>query len=61
MSHKTLKYSVILIGDSGAGKTCMMHRYAHNKFDTTHKFTIGLITFVVMFLCTFLVVLVIKS
>ena len=41
MAHKKLKCSVILIGDSGAGKTCMMHRFAHDKFETNHEFTIG--------------------
>jgi Ras-related protein Rab-7A len=32
---------VILVGDSGAGKTSFMHRFIQEKFSSTYKATIG--------------------
>mmetsp|Transcript_12568 Transcript_12568/g.18787 ORF Transcript_12568/g.18787 Transcript_12568/m.18787 type:complete len:207 (-) Transcript_12568:333-953(-) len=42
MSHrkKTL-LKVIILGDSGVGKTSLMNRYVHQKFSSQYKATIG--------------------
>jgi len=32
---------VIILGDSGVGKTCLMQRYVTTKFGTPYKATIG--------------------
>jgi Ras-related protein Rab-7A len=36
---KTLK--IVILGDSGVGKTSLMNRYAHGKFTGQYKATIG--------------------
>ena len=34
-------YKVILIGDSGVGKSCLLSRFTYNEFNTESKTTIG--------------------
>ena len=34
-------FKLILIGDSGVGKSCLMKRYTRNEFDIETKPTIG--------------------
>ncbi len=38
--HKIL-VKIILLGDSGVGKTSLMNQYVHNKFTNQYKATIG--------------------
>ena len=37
---------VLIIGDSGVGKTCLLLRFCENNFTTSHLATIGNISFV---------------
>ena len=32
---------VIVLGDSGVGKTSLIHRFCNNEFRQTHKATVG--------------------
>ena len=32
---------VVLLGDAGSGKTCLLDRFLHNSFDINTKPTIG--------------------
>lgn len=41
MSHQ-LQFKLLIIGDSGVGKTCILLQFADNKFDDIHISTIGL-------------------
>eukprot|EP00823_Brevimastigomonas_motovehiculus_P009479 TRINITY_DN914_c0_g1_i1.p1 TRINITY_DN914_c0_g1~~TRINITY_DN914_c0_g1_i1.p1 ORF type:complete len:214 (+),score=50.68 TRINITY_DN914_c0_g1_i1:46-687(+) len=34
-------FKVIILGDSGVGKTCLLNQYVHNKFSSAYKATIG--------------------
>ena len=34
-------FKILLIGDSGVGKTCVMCRYSHNSFSSNYVSTIG--------------------
>lgn len=36
-----MRCQILLIGDSGIGKTCIMRRFADNKFDPNYILTIG--------------------
>merc|ERR1719177_74289 len=40
MSRKVL-LKIIILGDSGEGKTSILHKYVNNKFIEEHKATIG--------------------
>ncbi|KAG5682197.1 hypothetical protein PVAND_011565 [Polypedilum vanderplanki] len=44
MSTKTYDYlfKLLLIGDSGVGKTCILFRFSENNFNTTFISTIGI-------------------
>lgn len=46
MSNKSYDYlfKLLLIGDSGVGKTCLLFRFADDKFNSTFISTIGLCT-----------------
>ena len=37
-----LLFKLLLIGDSGVGKTCVLFRYADDTFNTTFISTIGM-------------------
>ena len=39
--HKQYKIKIIVVGDSGVGKTNLINRFASDKFDTNSKATIG--------------------
>lgn len=34
-------FRLLLLGDSGVGKTCMLRRFAEGEFDPSHISTIG--------------------
>lgn len=34
-------YKIVLIGDSGVGKSCLLSRFTYNEFHTESKSTIG--------------------
>lgn len=41
MSTKRQLLKIIILGDSGVGKTSLMHQYVNHKFDSRYKATIG--------------------
>ncbi|KAG5508049.1 hypothetical protein GH5_07105 [Leishmania sp. Ghana 2012 LV757] len=41
MSMKRQLLKIIILGDSGVGKTSLMHQYVNNVFDNRYKATIG--------------------
>ena len=41
MSHRSSLLKVILLGDSGVGKTSLMDRYINKKWAAQYKATIG--------------------
>ncbi|ELP84064.1 hypothetical protein EIN_212140 [Entamoeba invadens IP1] len=41
MADTNSKYKVVMVGDYGTGKTCMLIRLSQNFFDTQHNATIG--------------------
>lgn len=41
MSTKRQHIKIIILGDSGVGKTSLMHQYVSQKFDNRYKATIG--------------------
>jgi len=38
--HNSL-FKVIIIGESGVGKSCLMHRVTTNEFNMDHEVTVG--------------------
>ena len=46
MAKKTydLLFKLLLIGDSGVGKTCLLFRFSDDAFNTTFISTIGCLT-----------------
>ena len=40
-SKKKVLLKIIILGESGVGKTALLHRYVHGKFIEEHKATIG--------------------
>ena len=38
---KSIEAKVILLGDSGVGKSSIAHRYCHDQFTESHDVTIG--------------------
>eukprot|EP00826_Nyctotherus_ovalis_P055054 TRINITY_DN7283_c0_g2_i1.p2 TRINITY_DN7283_c0_g2~~TRINITY_DN7283_c0_g2_i1.p2 ORF type:complete len:210 (+),score=60.82 TRINITY_DN7283_c0_g2_i1:129-758(+) len=36
-----ISFKVIIVGDTGVGKTCLLRRFAYDDFDETHSVTIG--------------------
>jgi len=40
-SNKKVLLKVIILGDSGVGKTCLMNQYVHRKFHKSYRATIG--------------------
>lgn len=41
MSTRRRLLKIIILGDSGVGKTSLMNQYVHHKFDNRYKATIG--------------------
>ena len=41
MSQVNYIFRVILVGDSGVGKTCIIDRYCNSRFQSSHDMTIG--------------------
>ena len=41
MAQKKVLLKIIILGDSGVGKTALLHKYVMNKFIEEHKATIG--------------------
>eukprot|EP01130_Rhizamoeba_saxonica_P004278 TRINITY_DN174_c0_g2_i1.p1 TRINITY_DN174_c0_g2~~TRINITY_DN174_c0_g2_i1.p1 ORF type:complete len:217 (+),score=50.48 TRINITY_DN174_c0_g2_i1:34-651(+) len=41
MSRKKTLLKIIILGDSGVGKTSLMNQYVNNRFSTAYKATIG--------------------
>ena len=41
MSQKKMLLKIIILGDSGVGKTCLMHQYVTHKFSKQYRATIG--------------------
>jgi len=39
--RKQILLKVIILGDSGVGKTCLMNQYVNKKFSNQYKATIG--------------------
>ena len=37
---KTLSCKVVIVGDTGVGKTCLIERYIHNRYDENQKATL---------------------
>lgn len=37
----TIPYKIIIIGDSGVGKTCLINKYIYNSFDENTTCTVG--------------------
>jgi len=40
-SRKKVLLKIIILGDSGVGKTALLHKYVHGQFIREHKATIG--------------------
>ena len=40
-SNSTPKYKIIVVGDSGTGKTALIHQYINNEFKKDTTFTAG--------------------
>ena len=40
-SESNSMFKVIIIGDSGVGKSCLMHRVTTNEFIQDHEVTVG--------------------
>lgn len=40
-SDRSTLFKVIIIGDSGVGKSCLMHRVTTNDFKLQHEVTVG--------------------
>lgn len=36
-----LLFKIIIVGDTGVGKTCFLHQYTHNEFKSEYNVTIG--------------------
>ena len=41
LSTQDFLFKVIIIGDTGVGKSCLMKRVMDNEFKTEHQVTIG--------------------
>ena len=35
------QFKIIMIGDTGVGKSCLLNRYLENKFNASTKHTVG--------------------
>ncbi len=35
------QFKIIIIGDTGVGKSCLLNRYLENKFNASTKHTVG--------------------
>ena len=41
LSHQDFLFKLIIIGDSGVGKSCLLHRVTTNEFIEDHEVTVG--------------------
>ena len=53
--NKTLKCDLVILGDSGVGKTSIMMRYANDEFSSSFISTVGEKLFVLQTIKIFLV------
>lgn len=49
MTEKDYLLKIVVVGDSGVGKSSMLTRYAEGRFDDKFVSTIGVGTFVLLF------------
>lgn len=40
-------FRIMILGDTGVGKTCLLHRFCDEEFRYNHVCTIGLLPFIV--------------
>lgn len=54
MAKKAYDYlfKLLLIGDSGVGKTCLLFRFSDDAFNTTFISTIGNVFFIILLLAS---------
>lgn len=36
-----LLFKIIIIGEAGVGKTCLLHQYTHSEFKSEYNVTVG--------------------
>lgn len=36
-----LLFKIIIVGEAGVGKTCLLHQYTHSEYKTEYNVTIG--------------------
>lgn len=41
MSSTIPQFKIVLIGNSGVGKTCLVRQFTHNEFPTRNNTTVG--------------------
>ena len=41
MANREQLFKILIVGDCGTGKTCLIRQYMHNSFQATNKATIG--------------------
>lgn len=47
-------FKLLLIGDSGVGKTCVLFRFSEDAFNTTFISTIGKALYLYIYMCVYI-------